>query len=169
MPDMVVTPSGAWFRGRRLARTIGRAGITPHKREGDGATPAGRLRITAMLYRPDRIAPAGLPPWAGPIHPGDIWSDDPRDPHYNCRLRGPRPFSHEVLWRADRLYDLILVTDWNREPARPGAGSAIFLHAWRGPARPTEGCIAFAPADLLWIARRMRQGAGVVVKGHDRH
>lgn len=163
-PDLVVTPGGAWFGPRRLGRSIGRGGITRSKREGDGATPAGRHRITAMLYRPDRIARALLPRWARPIRPGDLWSDDPADPAYNRAVRAPHPFSHECLRRGDPLYDLILVTDWNAAGTK-GAGSAIFLHAWRGPARPTEGCIALAPGDLLWLARRIAPGAGVTVRG----
>ena len=70
-----LTRMGCWFQGRRLPCTIGRSGITAQKTEGDGATPAGVLRITGMLYRPDRIAaPNG---WATPLHRRDLWSDDP--------------------------------------------------------------------------------------------
>lgn len=163
--DLIVTPGGAWFRGRRIGRSIGRTGITRTKREGDGATPAGHLRVLRMLFRPDRIAPAALPRWAEPIGRLDLWSDDPRDPAYNHLVRAPHPFSHEGLRRGDGLYDLILVTDWNHPRARPGAGSAIFLHAWRGPARPTEGCIALAPADLRRIAATLRPGAVILVRG----
>ena len=76
--DLVVTPAGLRFLGRRFPCSLGRGGITGDKREGDGATPAGTHRIVGMLYRPDRIAkPAD---WAVPIRPRDIWSDDPADP-----------------------------------------------------------------------------------------
>ncbi len=39
--DLVVTPMGLLFAGRRFACSIGRGGIIPAKakREGDGATP----------------------------------------------------------------------------------------------------------------------------------
>ncbi|TMV57367.1 hypothetical protein FGG78_37230, partial [Thioclava sp. BHET1] len=72
---------------------------------------------------------------------------------------------HEVLRRADPLYDLILVTDWNRAPARPGKGSAIFIHRWRRPRYPTAGCLAFAPQDLLWLAHRLAPGMTVDMRG----
>jgi L,D-peptidoglycan transpeptidase YkuD (ErfK/YbiS/YcfS/YnhG family) len=76
--DLVVTPWGARFMGRRFACSIGRGGVTSRKREGDGATPIGTHRIIGMLYRADRItAPAD---WARPIGPFDLWSDDPTDP-----------------------------------------------------------------------------------------
>jgi L,D-peptidoglycan transpeptidase YkuD (ErfK/YbiS/YcfS/YnhG family) len=155
-----LAPTGLRFCGRRIPCTVGRDGLTRAKREGDGATPRGRLRIAATLYRADRIPrPA---PWARPIGPRDLWSDDPRDPRYNRRVRAPHPFSHERLRRSDRLYDLMLVTDWNAAGV-PGAGSAIFVHRWRRPGVPTEGCIAMASRDLLWLARRARPGTLLIV------
>ncbi len=160
--DLVLTPMGARFRGRRFPVAIGRGGTTGDKREGDGATPRGLLRITGMLYRPDRLArPA---PWAAPIGPGDRWSDDPRDPAYNTAVRAPHPFSHERLARPDPLYDVVLTTDWNAAPAVPGRGSAIFLHVWRGPRVPTAGCLAFRRDHLLWMLPRLRPGTRVVVR-----
>jgi L,D-peptidoglycan transpeptidase YkuD (ErfK/YbiS/YcfS/YnhG family) len=57
--------------------------------------------------------------------------------------------------RGDGLYDLVLMPDWNGPRAQPGAGSAIFVHVWRKPRHPTAGCVAFALADLIWIAARI--------------
>ncbi len=159
--DLVLTRQGLRFRGRSLACTIGRGGVSSNKAEGDGATPAGEHRIVGCLYRPDR----GKRPvsWAVPITRGDLWSDDPADPDYNTMVRAPHSFGHERLVRADPLYDLILITDWNWPYAVPGRGSAIFLHAWRRPGHPTEGCIALAPADLLWIIKNLRTGDQLIV------
>ena len=162
--DLVVTRWGVRFLGRRFPAVVGRGGISAAKREGDGATPAGILRIVGMLYRPDRISGSGLPRWAQPILPGDLWSDDPADSRYNHAVRVPHRFSHEDLRRGDPLYDLVLVTDWNYPVAVPGKGSAIFLHRWRRPRYPTAGCIAFAPEDLAWIATRVQFGTRVIVR-----
>jgi len=159
--DLVLTPTGLLYRGRRLPCTWGRGGIVRDKREGDGATPSGLHRIVACLYRPDRMPPPV--DWAVPILPGDLWSDDSRDPDYNHHVRAPHPWSHESLRRADPLYDLVLVTDWNWPDARPGRGSAIFLHRWRRPGYPTAGCIALAPGDLLAVARGIQPGARLLV------
>jgi L,D-peptidoglycan transpeptidase YkuD (ErfK/YbiS/YcfS/YnhG family) len=158
--DLVLTPRGLRFQGRLFPCVVGRGGIVLDKREGDGGTPAGVMRIVAMLYRGDRIVrPAA---WARKIGPRDLWSDDPADPRYNRRVAAPHAFSHEHLRRGDRLYDLVLVTDWNLE-ARKGAGSAIFLHRWRRAVVPTEGCIALAPTHLRWIAARLLPGNRVIV------
>ena len=148
--------------GRHLPCSLGRAGITRDKREGDGATPHGTHRLIGMLYRPDRLARPTE--WARPIGPGDLWSDDPSDPDYNLMVRAPYPASHEKLRRPDPLYDLILLTDWNWPYAERGKGSAIFLHAWRTPRHPTEGCVAFAPEVLHWIAPRIRYETQVIIE-----
>jgi L,D-peptidoglycan transpeptidase YkuD (ErfK/YbiS/YcfS/YnhG family) len=161
--DLVLTGRGVRFRGRVFPCSVGRGGVVTKKREGDGGTPAGVHRITGMLYRGDRLAcPA---PWADPIGPRDLWSDDSDDPAYNTRVVGPHGYSHERLRRADPLYDLILLTDWNAPPATAGKGSAIFLHQWRRPRYPTEGCIAFRRDHLAWIAARINPGCRVVVHG----
>ncbi len=162
--DIVVTRRGARFLNRRFACTIGRGGITARKREGDGGTPAGTHKIVGMLYRPDRIARAALPDWAVPIGLGDFWSEDPADPDYNLMVRTPYRFGHECLRRADPLYDLILITNWNWPYAVPGKGSAIFVHRWRRPGYPTAGCVGFAPRDLIWIANRIRHQTRLIVQ-----
>ena len=162
--DMVLTPTGLRFAGRCFACTHGRGGIVAAaaKREGDGGTPAGVHRIVGMLYRPDRMAkPAD---WALPIGPCDLWSDDSRDPDYNLMVRAPHVFSHEHLRRSDPQYDLVLITDWNWPYSVPGRGSAIFLHRWRRPCAPTAGCVALAPHDLVWIARRLRPQSRLIVR-----
>ena len=161
--DLVLTPSGLRFAGRRFACTIGRGGVVADKREGDGATPRGIHRIMGMYFRPDRLRGADLPGWAQPIRLGDLWSDDSRDPAYNHLVRAPHAFSHEAMRRADPLYDLVMITDWNWPDALPGRGSAIFLHQWRRPGFPTAGCVAFTRRDLLWIAARVRLGARLII------
>ena len=92
---MVLTPQGLRFLGRVIPCSIGRAGITPAKREGDHATPSGRHRITGLWYRPDRLArPA---PWARVIGPGDLWCDAPGHAAYNRHARAPLAVQVQVL------------------------------------------------------------------------
>ncbi|MES2913793.1 MAG: L,D-transpeptidase family protein [Pseudomonadota bacterium] len=162
--DLVVTPMGLRFQGRVFPCSVGRGGIVAAsaKREGDGATPAGVHRLVGMLYRPDRLTrPAA---WALPIGPADLWSDDPRDADYNLMVRAPHGFGHERLRRADPMYDLVIVTDWNWPHATPGNGSAIFLHQWRRPGAPTAGCVALARRDLHWIAPRIVHQTRLVIR-----
>lgn len=159
---MVLTPRGLRFSGRTYPCTIGRGGVSARKREGDGATPRGVHRIVGMLYRPDRMArPAD---WALPIRPGDVWSDDPAAEDYNNMARAPYKHSHEALRRGDRLYDLVILTDWNWPYAVPGRGSAIFLHRWRRPGYPTEGCIALRPDHLREVAAHITLRTRLIVR-----
>ncbi len=159
--DLVLSRRGLRFMGRYLPCSVGKGGLSNRKREGDGATPVGAHRIVGMLYRPDRIPrPA---PWAVPIGPSDLWSDDIRDADYNLMVRAPHGYSHERLRRSDPLYDLVLISDWNWPNAVKGRGSAIFLHQWRRPGYPTEGCIAFSRHDLHWIAARIQPGSRVII------
>ena len=166
--DLRLTPMGLFAFGQTLPCTIGRGGVSTGKREGDGATPAGLHRIIGLLYRPDRLpCPA---PWARAILPGDLWCDAPDDPAYNNHVRAPYAASHETLRRADPLYDLVLLTDWNWPDVQAGRGSAIFLHQWRRPGYPTAGCIAMARTDLHWLAERTAPGTRLIVpQGITRH
>lgn len=147
---------------------MGHSGRKALKREGDGATPLGRLRALEVLYRADRVARprTALPVRA--IRPGDGWCDAPVDRNYNRRIMlvdGPLPYdaSFEALWRADHVYDILIVLDHNIRPRSRGKGSAIFMHLQRDDSRPTEGCIALAERDLRQVLRRLRPGDAVRV------
>lgn len=158
--DLVITRWGATFLNRRFPCATGRGGIGPKRREGDGVTPIGRHRVEAVLHRADRLAHASRA-----IGPRDGWSDDPGDPAYNSPVRRPHRFGHEAMRRADRQYDLVAVLDWNRAPAVPGRGSAIFLHVWRRSRHPTAGCVAFRRRDLAFLLAHLGPRARVVVRG----
>lgn len=166
--DLVLTPRGVRFMGRLFPCSVGRGGIRVDKREGDGATPAGTHRIVGGGFRPDRMPH----PFSGrrgpfmmrPLRVADIWSDDVADPAYNTALHSAsHPYSHEKLFRADHLYNLFLMTDWNWPIAVPGRGSAIFIHSWRRAGYPTEGCVALAPVHLIWITRNLRARSRLIV------
>jgi L,D-peptidoglycan transpeptidase YkuD (ErfK/YbiS/YcfS/YnhG family) len=143
---------------------LGRTGIAQRKREGDGATPAGSFRLVAVLYRPDRVRRprTALPVTA--IDPDSGWCDDPTDRAYNQPVRLPYAAGHERLWRADRLYDVVVVLDYNLSPAIPGAGSAIFLHIARENFAPTEGCVAVAPETMRRLLPRLGPRTQIVIR-----
>ena len=151
--DLVVHPPNALrWRGRRFACAIGWGGVRIDKREGDGATPAGRFPLRRVLYRPDRMAPPRTALPFAPLSPDDGWCDDPGHPLlYNRPLRLPHEARHEELWRADRVYDLIVILGHNDAPVVPGRGSAVFLHVAQPDYAPTAGCVAVAAGDLLTI------------------
>lgn len=163
--DLRITRWSAQFMGREFPCAIGHGGIGQKRGEGDGITPEGQFEIHSVLIRPDRLdvdCPAVL---QSPIGISDIWSDDPRDPDYNQRKMGlDDRYGHERLRRADPLYDLIGVLDYNFPKAIPGKGSAIFLHVWRKPRHPTEGCVAFDPRDLAFIFQNWTVHSRVIIR-----
>ena len=162
--DLIVSGGEARWGGRRWPCAIGPAGIAAEKREGDGATPAGRFAIRRLLYRPDRLPP----PLTGlsllPLSPLDGWCDDPKHPDYNRRVRLPHPASCEKMWRDDACYDLVIPLGYNDDPVVPGKGSAIFLHVARPDYSPTGGCIAIAKPDLLAMLATAGPGDCVAVE-----
>jgi L,D-peptidoglycan transpeptidase YkuD (ErfK/YbiS/YcfS/YnhG family) len=131
-----------------LPCAIGRSGVTHLKREGDGATPAGRHRLLSLIVRRDRVAGPRTTVPARAMRMEEGWCEDPRHGRYNCGIRLPSSAGHERMWRDDRLYDIVGVLDWNMRPRIRGRGSAIFLHRCRAGFGPTAGCVALRPGDL---------------------
>ena len=162
--DLLVD-SGAWARwgGSALRCAVGRAGIATDKREGDGATPAGAFALREVLYRPDRAAPPLTSLTLRPLDPADGWCDAPGDVNYNQKVRLPYRASAETLWRADGVYDLIVVLGYNDAPVIGGRGSAIFLHVARPDFAPTEGCVALGRGDLLRVLKEADATSRIIV------
>ena len=127
---------------------LGRSGVTHLKREGDGATPAGRHRLLSLYVRRDRLPGPRTQVPAHPMRRDDAWCEDARDGRYNRPVRLPARPGHDSMWRADHLYDVCGVLDWNFRPRINGRGSAIFLHLCRPGFGPTAGCIALRAGDL---------------------
>lgn len=151
-----------------LACALGRTGVRHGKREGDRATPAGTMPILFGFFRADRVArPRCRVPLRPLVH--DLgWCDDPGAATYNRPGRLPMRAAHETMWRADGLYDVVLVLDYNMSPRRVGRGSAIFLHCAKREEgaeglKPTLGCVALRPADMRRLLPRLGRRAKLVV------
>lgn len=134
-----------------MTAVIGKNGMTRHKREGDMCTPVGQYTLRKVYYRADRVMPPASILPVEPLRPHDGWCDDPRAPLYNQFITRPHPARHEVLWREDDLYNIIVVIGYNDAPAKPGCGSAIFMHLQRPDHTPTEGCVALTEQDLRLV------------------
>jgi L,D-peptidoglycan transpeptidase YkuD (ErfK/YbiS/YcfS/YnhG family) len=139
------------YKNRSYRCALGRSGVRIDKREGDGATPVGRFPLRRVLYRADRLSAPATGLSVTVLAPEDGWCDDPADPQYNRPVRLPYAGRHEEMWRADTLYDVVVVVGHNDAPVVAGMGSAIFMHVASADYRPTEGCVALARQDLLDI------------------
>jgi len=140
---------------RAILVVLGRAGIRANKREGDGATPAGCYRPLRLWWRADRRPrpQASLP--VRRIGPDLAWCENPADRRYNRPFRRSANEPGDRLWRADRLYDLIIEIDHNTRPRVAGRGSAVFLHLARPDRGPTAGCVAMGAGELRWLLSRI--------------
>lgn len=168
--DLLVNGKPGAIEGRAMLGTrsyvcrLGRSGIAADKQEGDGATPVGRFPLRQVFYRADR---GGAPKTSLPsraLAQTDGWCDDPAAPQYNRPVTLPFEASHEEMWRADALYDLVVVIGHNDSPVVPGMGSAVFLHVADAGGEPTAGCVAFSKADLLEILSVLAPGDHVVIR-----
>jgi L,D-peptidoglycan transpeptidase YkuD (ErfK/YbiS/YcfS/YnhG family) len=141
--------------GKTHLCALGKGGIRALKREGDGATPLGRMRIVNAWFRADHVrfrsAPIGLTRISG----RSGWCDAPDDRRYNQPVELPYPTSHETMRRKDGLYDLVIVLDFNLRPRKRGGGSAIFFHVARPGLMTTEGCVAVPAAVLMRLLPRL--------------
>lgn len=170
--DLIVTRQGEGWQARLGARiwraAVGRSGIGPKLREGDGVSPLGCWPIRRVLYRADKLG--GVPVTALPtaaIAADDGWCDAPDHPAYNRPVKLPFAASHEVMWRRDDLYDIVVVLGQNDDPVVPGAGSAIFLHVARPGYGTTEGCAALSREDLLEFLALAAPGTRLCFAGGD--
>ncbi len=140
---------------------LGFAGVSEHHREGDGTTPAGAFAIGPVIY--------GVSPNPGVHYAyhqlvcGDWWDEDPGSPAYNtfqhvpCGTAPPFHGSSEALWRSPGAYAHLAFLEYNADPAVPGVGSAIFIHADLG--HPTNGCISLPPGELVSLLDWLRPAA----------
>ncbi len=163
MEIMVWPPGTLAWNAKRVPCAIGRGGIRTAKKEGDGATPAGLFPLRRIHYRPDRLAAPATGLTIRALRPEDGWCDDPADDAYNRLVTRPFDASHEILWRQDRVYDLIVELGYNDDPVKPGLGSVIFVHVATPDFSPTEGCIALALEDLLDLLGNCGEGARLSV------
>ena len=96
-----------------------------------------------MLGSIDTVIPASV------ITPHCGWCDDPAHQDYNCHVSLPFAASHEVMWRDDGAYDLVVMLGFNDAPPIAGRGSAIFLHCIADGKTSTAGCVAVDRDDLM--------------------
>lgn len=127
----------AWGRGLHQGGLEG-----AEKYEGDGATPAGVFRISAAFGAAARKVDLAFTV----ARPGLVCVTDKGSPLYNKVVdlaKVPMRWdSDEPLLGVDDSYELAVVIDQNPAPAEPGRGACIFIHAWKGVGKPTNGSVA---------------------------
>ena len=144
-----------WGRG-----VLGTGEPGAHKLERDGRAPAGVFRI-GTIYTYDAALPAGAKFPFHTVGPGDAWIDDVSHPDYNRHVvidpaKPPAWFEKQKMRHGDFAYRWLVEIRHNSDPPVSGAGSAIFFHIRRGPARFSAGCTTMAESDLVKLIRWLR-------------
>ncbi len=159
--------AGEWVAvGAPWAMTLGRNGMgwshdqagfaakgEKVKREGDGRTPAGIFAAGEAFG----MGPAGLTSRRELVD-GTVCVDDTRSPLYNRIARLSeigQGMSHEKMWRIGVYRSGLVIR--NATSRKKRGGSCIFLHVWKGPGKPTSGCIA-AQEDHVQVVQLLFQG-----------
>ena len=150
------------YKNLKFKCALGKAGIGEKKKEGDFITPKGKYKITKVYYRADRIKKIKTNFRLYQIKKNMGWCDDPLSKNYNKLIKLPSIFSYEKLYRKDKLYDLILVLNYNFKPIIKNKGSAIFIHIANKNYKKTKGCIGLKKKDLIFILKDIKKN--IIVK-----
>lgn len=142
---------------------VGKRGIKRKRKEGDLITPKGLFSIKSVFYRKDRIKNLKSKFKITPISKKMGWCNDSKSSKYNKLIKYPFKYGSEKLYRPDRVYDIILVLNYNMSPVIKNKGSAIFIHITNKKFKPTEGCVAIQRKHLRNILKRINRKTKVKI------
>jgi L,D-peptidoglycan transpeptidase YkuD (ErfK/YbiS/YcfS/YnhG family) len=151
------------YKDFKFKCALGKGGIGEKKREGDNITPKGTFKIFKIYYRSDRIKKISSKFRAIKIKKNMGWCDDSKSKKYNQPIKLPTKYGHEVLYRRDNIYDLILVLNYNMKPTIKNKGSAIFIHITKKNYKKTEGCIALEKAAIVSLVKKINKNTQVII------
>ena len=116
-----------------------------------------------ILYRKDRIKKLQTKLKKIEIKKDMGWCNDPKSKKYNQLVKIPNNFKYEKLFKKERIYDLILVLDYNMKPIRKNKGSAIFIHIAKKNYQKTQGCVALRKKHLIKIIKEIKRSTKVKI------
>ncbi len=130
---------------------IGTNGLTSNKIEGDKKTPKGTYNLGPVYFRKDRVIPSTN--LKKIVIKKDIgWCDDVNSKDYNKPIIIKHGIKCEKLYRKSRIYDLLILINYNTPNPKKNKGSAIFLHL-TNDYKKTLGCIAIKKKDMLILLK----------------
>ena len=132
---------------------IGKNGLSKKKIEGDKKTPIGLFKLGNLYFRKDRIKKPNSYLKKIVIKKNMGWCNDVTNKKkYNKLFKIKKRIKHELLFRKDYKYDLLIPIKYNYIKPLTGKGSCIFLHLTKNY-KPTAGCIALKKKDFLIMLR----------------
>ena len=136
----------------------------PRKQEGDGKSPAGVFRLSAVFGYAQKESVQYL---KMPYIPADSTCQCVYDIHseyYNLVIDSLSVVKadwkrRERMKQSDNSYKWGVVIDHNSSPREAGGGSCIFLHVWDGPAIATSGCTALEESQIVKLIQWLDAGS----------
>ena len=144
------------YKNKKFRCALGKAGIGKKKIEGDNITPKGTYKIIKIYYRNDRIKKISSKFILIKIKKKMGWCDDPKSKNYNKLIKLSNKYSYEKLFRKDKIYDLVLILNYNMNPVIKNKGSAIFIHIAKNNYSKTKGCIALKKNELIYLVKNIK-------------
>jgi hypothetical protein len=154
------------FKNYKFRCAIGKSGIKKKITEGDKITPKGKFKLIKIYYRQDKIKKIKCSIKKIKIKKNMGWCDDLKSNLYNQQIKLPTKFSHEKLYRNDRIYDLLVVLNYNTGPIVKNKGSAIFIHIAKKNYKPTAGCIALKKSDLIKLLQVIKKNTKINISAN---
>ena len=142
--------------------SIGKNGLKKNKIEGDSCTPVGTFSLGPVYYRKDRVDKPKTKLKTFRINKLMGWCDDPNNISYNKEIKLNKKIKAEKLYRKDRIYDIVIVINYNTQRIIKNKGSAIFIHVTNNY-RPTKGCIALSLNDLEILLKIIKKNSKIKI------
>ena len=152
-----------YFNEKKISCFIGSSGIGFKSKEGDCITPIGSFDLNSVYYRKDRVQNIKTKFPLKIINKDMGWCTDSNSLSYNKEIKLPFNGDHELLYRVDECYDILITTSYNTSPTKPNAGSAIFIHCI-GTNKYTEGCIALRKENLISLLENIDKSTKIIIK-----
>ena len=162
--NIIIKKNLLFYKDYKLKCSIGKAGITNYKKEGDLCTPRGVFKLGLLYYRKDRNKSLKSKLKKKAIKKNMGWCDDIRSKKYNQEISFPFKHKAEKLHRKDKNYDIFINIKYNHNPIIKGKGSAIFLHLANNKYKPTRGCIAIQKKDFIKILPLINKNTKILIK-----
>ena len=160
---ILINKKNLTYNNYKAKCAIGKRGIGFKRKEGDFITPKGKYKVKYILYRKDRIKKIQSKIKKIAIKKNMGWCNDAKSANYNKLIKLPSSNSHEKLYKKERIYDLVLVLNYNMNPIVKGKGSAIFIHVAKKNYKKTEGCVALKKIHLLKIVEGLKKNTLVKI------
>ena len=142
--------------------SIGENGLKKNKLEGDNCTPVGTFLLGPVYYRKDRLDIPNTKLKTIRINKQMGWCDDHNNINYNKEIKLNKKIKAERLYRKDKIYDIIIVINYNTRRIIKNKGSAIFIHVTNNY-RPTRGCIALSLNDIEILLKIIKKNSKIKI------